>query len=96
MTATVLHDCEIFLHGKDRNFTTEEWEILSEQIGQAFRRGDMEEVCRIGSIIPLDANVAKAFKEIYGKQRLLDAEMDLTEATLKWGEGWLDGPNDAE
>ncbi|MDR2981537.1 MAG: hypothetical protein LBV12_04730 [Puniceicoccales bacterium] len=86
----------VFLRGKNRNFTSGEWEELSEQMGQAFRRGDLDEVCRIGDMIPVHPNIAKAFKEVYGKQRLLDAEVDLTEANHKWGEGWLDEPNSAE
>lgn len=87
---TTATEKEIFLRGKDRNFTAEEWEVLSEQMGQAFRRGDLEEVCRIGRIIPVDPYTAKAFKQINGKEWLLELGCDLTEANLKWGKDWLD------
>lgn len=83
-----------FLHAKDRDITEDEWEELSEQMGQAYRRGDMKEVLRIGSMIPVDANVAMAIKKVYGKNALLHKSIDLTMANLKWGEGWLDEPND--
>lgn len=91
---TVATKKEIFLHGKDRDFTAEEWEELSEQIGQAFRRGDLEEVRRIGKMVPADPITAKALKNAFGKDWVIEKGFDLTEANRKWGEGWLDGPED--
>jgi hypothetical protein len=60
----------------------------------AIRRGDDAEFERLCGIIPADPDIAMAFKEVYGKEYLLELGLDLTEADLKFGDGWLDGSNE--
>ncbi|MDR1519513.1 MAG: hypothetical protein LBU23_05135 [Planctomycetota bacterium] len=84
---------EVYLHGKDRTFTRDEIDELDRLKDAAKERGDEEEYLRLAKIIPLDPDVAMADKEVYGKEHLLSMGFDLTEADLKWGEGWLDEDN---
>ncbi len=85
---------EIYRHGKDRNFTEEEYHSLYQEMWTAKERGDMETYERLSDLLPVNPDVAKAFKEVYGKEYLLAMGLDLTEASFKFGEGWLDAPND--
>jgi hypothetical protein len=87
-------ESEVFLHGKDRNFTRKEIDDLHEKMAEAEKRGDDAEFMRLAKIIPLDPNVAMANLEVYGKEHLLSMGFDLTEADLKWGEGWMDKSDD--
>lgn len=87
---------KIFLHGRNRDFTGEEFDELSDMMGEALMRGDKEEVRRIGRIIPANPITAMAFKQVYGKEWLINTGADLTEATLYWGEGWLDEPDEED
>ena len=84
----------IYMHGKERNFTAEEYFALSDEMWAAKRRGDMETFRRIEDMLPAEPKVAKAFKEVYGKEYLLALGFDLTEANYRYGEGWLDEPNE--
>jgi hypothetical protein len=83
----------IFRHGRDHDFTEEEFFALQDKAMDAYDRGDIKEFLRITDILPANPNVAKAFKEVYGKEVILSSGRDLTEANLKWGEGWLNEPN---
>lgn len=94
MTTTVLLDNDILLHGKSKNFTKAEVMRIQQEASSAFQRGDMDEYVRISKTLPIDAKVAKAFKQTYGKDFILNSGYDLTEANLEWGEGWLDEPNE--
>lgn len=94
MTAMVAETREIYRHGRDRDFTEKEFFALSDEMFEARRSGDMETYERIGRFLPLNPVAAKIFKEVYGKEFMLDAGFDLTEATLLYGEGWLDEPNE--
>ena len=85
---------EVFLHGKGRNFNETEVIELYRLIDEAEERGDEAEYWRLTLMIPIDPDVAMADKQVYGKEHLLSMGFDLTEANLKWGEGWLDEPND--
>lgn len=84
----------IYRHGKDRDFTKEEFFALSDEMWEAKRRGDMETYDRIDEILPANPKIAKIFKEVYGKEYLLAMGLDLTEANMRYGEGWLDEPNE--
>ncbi len=84
----------IFRHGKDRNFTKEEYFALDDEMWAAKRRGDEETYERIARILPANPDVVKAFKEVYGKEYILSMGLDLTEANLRFGEGWLDAPDE--
>ncbi len=91
MTATATK--EIFRHGRERNFTKEEFFALSDEMFAARDRGDMDTYERLGRLLPINPEVAKIFKDVYGKDFLLDAGVDLTEADLLYGEGWIDEPS---
>ncbi len=80
----------IYRHGKDRNFTKEEYLSLSEELFEAIQKGDNETGKRLNAILPVNPEVAKIFKDVYGKEYLLALGVDLTEANLRYGEGWLD------
>ncbi len=84
----------IYRHGKDRNFTKQEYFALNSEMWAAKEKGDMETYERLSDLLPVNPDVAKAFKEVYGKEYLLDTGLDLTEANLRFGEGWLDAPNE--
>lgn len=84
----------VYMHGKERNFTEEEYVALSNEMWAAERRGDLETYERIDNILPADPDIVKIFKKVYGKEYLLSLELDLTEANLRFGEGWLDEPNE--
>lgn len=87
---------EIYIHGKDRNFTEEEYRALSNEMWAADESGDVETYNRIDRILPADPEMARIFKEVYGKEYLLSLGLDLTEANLCYGEGWLDEPNERQ
>ncbi len=91
---TAVAEQEIFRHGRDRNFTEKEFFALSEEMFAARDRGDMETYERLGNFLPVNPVAAKIFKNVYGKEFLLDMGVDLTEADLVYGEGWLDEPNE--
>ncbi len=84
----------IYMHGRERNFTEEEYFALGGEMWEAKERGDMETYERLSDLLPVNPDVAKAFKDVYGKEYLLAMGLDLTEANLRFGEGWLDAPNE--
>lgn len=85
---------KIYMHGKDRDFTEEEYDALSDEMWAAREKGDMETYRRLGCMLPAHPDAAKIFKEVYGKEYVLALGLDLTEANLRFGEGWLDEPNE--
>ncbi len=91
---SAIEEPAVFRHGKDRNFTKEEYFALDAEMWEAGERGDRETYDRIAGILPANPDVAKAFKEVYGKEYLLSLGFDLTEANLQFGEGWLDAPDE--
>jgi hypothetical protein len=56
----------------------------------ANERGDHEEEIRLIRLLPLPAHLAKAAKEMYGKEYLIERGYDLSEANEAFGHGWLD------
>lgn len=84
----------VYMHGKERNFTKEEYYALSDEIWAAEKRGDAETCERLFDTLPTNPDVAKAFKEVFGKEYVLSLGLDLTEANLRFGEDWLDAPNE--
>lgn len=89
MTATKEED-NVFLHTAHGNITYAEFEELGDRILAADERGDKAEVTRLLKSLPLDPDYAMAKKVLMGKERLLAQGWDLTEANMKFGEGWLD------
>ncbi|MDR1519511.1 MAG: hypothetical protein LBU23_05125 [Planctomycetota bacterium] len=85
---------EAFIHGKRRDFTIAEVDRMLDLIDAAAERRDWGEVNRLGHILPLDPDTAMTIKRVHGKRGLLEMGFDLTEADLKWGEGWLDRPDE--
>ncbi len=83
----------IFRHGRDRDFTREEFIALCDARDAARARGDIGEYERIRLILPANPDVVKAFCDVYGKEFVLSSGLDLTEANLRFGEGWLDEPD---
>ena len=81
---------DIFIHGKERDFTEDEYFALSDEMWAADERGDIETYNRIDSILPANPAVAKIFKDVYGKEYLVSLGLDLTEANMCYGEGWLE------
>lgn len=85
---------EVYRRGRDRDFTQKEVYALACELSDAMDKGDEEEVQRLSSLFPVEPEIAKIFKEVYGKEFILEVGFDLTEANLRYGEGWLDEPNE--
>jgi hypothetical protein len=94
MTTAVQTERKVFMHGADRDFTAKEISELIRQASEAYGRKDREEFYRLAKTIPFNPVVAKAIKAVYGKEKLLSGDCDLTEANLVFGEGWLDEPEE--
>lgn len=88
--STAFENESTLTHARDRTYTEAEIESLTDQMNEAYIKGDKEEFVRIARIIPLSPIWATAIKEVYGKDYLLGLGFDLTEATFQLGEGWLD------
>lgn len=82
----------IYRHGKEQDFTEDEYFALSDEMWAAKNSGDMETYERLSAKLPANPDVAKAFKNVLGKEILLSLGLDLTEANMRYGEGWLDEP----
>ncbi len=83
-------DDEVFLHGKDRNYTYDEYCEIVDLAMAADDRGDIDEYNRITLSLPLHPVIARKMKLFKGKDYLVEIGADLTEANLVFGEGWLD------
>jgi hypothetical protein len=64
------------------------WEI-SDKAKEARRRGDLEECYRLLRQIPLEPWLAKAAKEVLGKEFMLEYGFDLSKAEAAYGKDWL-------
>jgi hypothetical protein len=58
--------------------------------GEASGKGDYEELERLSKLLPMAPYLAKAVKEIHGKEHLLNLGYDLSEAETEYGADWLD------
>ena len=87
---TQLDEAGIFLHGKDRTYSFDEYQEITDRALAADDRGDENEYHRLILSMPLHPIVAKGIKIRHGKEYLLEIGADLTEANLVYGEGWLD------
>ena len=68
---TVQKERAVFRHGRDRDFTREEFIARRNERDAAKARGDMETYERIKAILPANPHVVKAFKDVYGKDFIL-------------------------
>ena len=82
------------MRGKDRDFTSEEYFELGDRLQAADERGDEEEFVRLAKMYPVSPTAARAFAKVYGKDFVEYCGFDLTEANIKYGEGWLDAFKD--
>jgi len=89
MSATNEKD-RVVLHTAHGEMTEEEFDALGDRILEAQDRGDTEEAMRLLKLIPLDPDYGMALKMFFGKDEILEDGWDLTEANMKFGEGWLD------
>lgn len=87
---SVMEERRAYAYGREREFTKEEYDALMGQIDAAIARRDNETVGRLIRDLPMDANVMMAFASTLGKEFILDVGYDLTQANMKFGEGWLD------
>ncbi len=81
---------EVYVHGRDRTFTEEEYEEMLDELLAACKRDDEEAMFRLAGMLPADPDVLKAFAYGFGRDAILEIGYDLTEANRKFGEGWLD------
>ncbi len=81
---------EVYMHTRNGGVTREEYYDLNDQLRAAEARGDNEEYDRILRLIPIVPHVAKAAKEVFGRDFIISSGFDITEANMKYGEGWLD------
>lgn len=84
----------VYRYSKDRKFTREEYWALSLELLEAIRNKDKETFARLNAILPVKPEIAKIFKDVYGKEYILALGVDLTEANMRYGEGWLDEPGE--
>lgn len=71
--------------------TLEEKAVVLNAIRAAEEAGNDEEAERLmREVLPLAPHLAMVAKEMYGKQALLDAGYNLSEADAEFGDGWLD------
>jgi hypothetical protein len=59
-------------------------------INEATGRKDYAEAARLSRLFPLAPHLAKAVKDMYGKDYLLSLGYDLSEADAEYGAGWID------
>ncbi len=78
------------MRGRTRNFTEEEYYKINDEFRAAEERGDEAEMARIFSLIPMRPKVVRAFARAWGKDFIIGIGVDLTEANIAFGEGWLD------
>lgn len=83
MTAATANDLQI-------SYTLEEQDRMIEDYAEAIRRGDDAEAYRIVKTLPIDPSWAKSIFEVMGRD-FLEENFNITEATKKYGEGWLNG-----
>jgi hypothetical protein len=76
---------------KDRNMLTREQRLeILDAYHTASQRGDTKEAARISRLLPLPPYLAKALKDMYGKEYLLGLGYELAEAEAEYGPDWID------
>lgn len=90
MKMSTTRDNDVFAYGRDRTFTSDEYDALYDELDAAERRNDEAEIDRIIRLIPMNADVLKSFAKVYGKDFIISSGFDMTEADMKFGKGWLD------
>ncbi len=90
MTAVVEKERVVFMRGRNQDFTQEEYDRINAEYHAAEKRGDEAAMIRILPQIPMSPRVIRAVAKVYGKDFILEADYDLTEANIAYGEGWLD------
>ncbi len=69
----------------------EEKEVILDAIYDAEQAGNYEEAERLmREVLPLVPHLAKAAKEMYGKEYLISRRYNLSDANAEFGDGWLD------
>ncbi len=87
---TAVQERKAYAYGRNHEFTKDEYDTLASEINAAIDRNDDETTNRLIKKLPMDANVLMAFASVYGKELIKDIDFDLTQANMKFGEGWLD------
>lgn len=92
---SVAMEKKVFRHGKNRNFTEEELDDYMEKMMAVYGQNDNIEFCRLGMELPLDADMALIFRDVFGCRFIRDSGLDCTEAERKFGKNWLEnGPEE--
>lgn len=61
---------------------------------EALEAGDHEKLREVGPRLPIDPIWARGYKRMFGKEALLAAGFNLSEANKEMGEGWIDEPEE--
>lgn len=88
MSATL--ERKVVGYTRDRDFTMKELDALVAEFNAAEERNDEKEADRLIRMLPMDADVMMAFASVCGKEFMIECGFDMTEANMKYGEGWLD------
>ncbi len=83
MTAATANDLQI-------SYTLEEQDKMIEDYADALRRNDHAGAMNIIRTLPIDPSWARSIAVVMGRE-FLEQHFNITEATKKFGEGWLDG-----
>lgn len=70
--------------------TREQQIDITQRAHAALTAGESEQSLKIRLQLPLAPHLAKAAKEIWGKDFLLSAGFNLSEAEVTYGKTWLD------
>jgi hypothetical protein len=87
---TAVQERKPYAYGRDHEFTKEEYDALMKEYFSAVDRDDQETAMKLLRRIPQDADVMMAFGSTYGRNFVLEGGFDVTQANMKFGEGWLD------
>ncbi len=88
MSATV--ERKPYAYGRNGPITKEEYDAVMAEVNAALEQDDEEALDRILPRLPMDADVMMAFASVCGREFMLECGFDMTEANMKYGEGWLD------
>lgn len=73
-----------------QSYTIEEQDRMIEAYADAIRNGDELEADRILENLPLDPDWAMSIANVMGRD-FLERNFNITDATQKFGKGWLNG-----
>lgn len=73
-----------------RSYSVEEQDKMIESYADALRKGDETEADRILETLPLDPDWAMSIATVMGRD-FLERNFNITDATEKFGKGWLNG-----